>query len=76
MNGSLYWDSHQSCIRLQIGVGICAVLTAEAVTTGEVDTYLDSVNFGTCLGHEPQLVLYGKQNENDDTLRSCLLRFR
>ena len=36
-NVSLYWDSHQSGIRLQIGTGICAVPTACAVATGEVN---------------------------------------
>ena len=39
MNGSLYWTFHQSCIRLQIGAGICAVPTADAVVTGEVSCY-------------------------------------
>ena len=32
---------HQSYIRLQIGVGICVVLMAEAVATGEVNNYFD-----------------------------------
>ena len=34
-----YLDSHQSCIRLQIGAAICAVLTVDAVATGEVNYY-------------------------------------
>ena len=34
-----YWDSHQSSIRLQIRSGICAVLTADAVATGEINCY-------------------------------------
>ena len=31
MNVSLYWDSHQPCIRLQIGAVMCALPTADAV---------------------------------------------
>jgi len=46
---SLYWDSHQMCIRLQIGAGICAVPTADAVVTGEVSCHncvqFDSAKF-------------------------------
>ena len=34
-----YRDSLQSCIRLQIGAGICAVPAADAVVTGEVIFY-------------------------------------
>ena len=34
---SLYRESHQSCICLQIGAGIYAVPTADAVATGEVN---------------------------------------
>ena len=30
-NRSLYWDSYQLCIHLQIGAGMCTVLTANAV---------------------------------------------
>ena len=37
VNGSLYWDSHQSCIHLQIFGGICTVLTADPIATGEVN---------------------------------------
>jgi len=33
----MYWDSHQLLIRLQIGVGIYVVLTAEAVMTINVN---------------------------------------
>ena len=47
-----YRDSHQSCIRLQIGAGICAVLTADAVATGEVNFY----NFIVQLRSLPQFV--------------------
>ena len=36
-NWSLYWDSHQSGIRLHIGAGIYAVHTADTVATGEVN---------------------------------------
>ena len=39
VNGSLYWDSHLLSICLQIRAGICAVLTADAVVTGEVKCY-------------------------------------
>ena len=35
MNGSLYWDSHQSCVRLQIRAGVCAVPMADAVVTAK-----------------------------------------
>ena len=35
------------CIHLQIGVGICVVLTAVAVTTGKVKNYFDLANFST-----------------------------
>jgi len=38
-NWSLYWDYHQSCVRLEIGAGIWAVRTTDAVTTGEVICY-------------------------------------
>ena len=31
-----YWDSHQSCISLQITAGICTVRTADAVATCQV----------------------------------------
>ena len=34
----IHWDD-QSCIRLQIEAGICAVPTADAVATGEVYCY-------------------------------------
>ena len=30
-------NSHQSCIRLQIGAGFCAVLAVDAVATSEVN---------------------------------------
>ena len=41
MNGSLYLDSDQSCIRLLIGVGSCShVLMAETIQTGELNNYL------------------------------------
>ena len=36
-DGSLYRDSRQSCIRLQIEVSIRAVLTADAAATGDVN---------------------------------------
>ena len=39
VNGSLYWESHQSCIRLQIGAGIYVVPTADAVATGDVSCH-------------------------------------
>ena len=38
-NESLYWDSNQSSIRLQIGTGTCAVRTADAVATGDVNCH-------------------------------------
>ena len=42
----LHKDSHQSCIRLQIGAGICdAVLIDDAVTAGEINNYFDLANF-------------------------------
>jgi len=28
--GPIYWDSHQSFIRLPVGLGICVVITADA----------------------------------------------
>ena len=34
-NGLLYRDSQKLCVRLQIGAGICTVLTADAVVTGK-----------------------------------------
>ena len=36
MNGSLYWDSHQSCMCLQIWASICTVMV-DTVVTGEVN---------------------------------------
>jgi len=39
VNVSLNWHSNQSCIRVQIGAGICAVLTADAIATGEVNCH-------------------------------------
>ena len=33
------------CIRLQIGAGICEVITADAVTTGKVNCYICLVRF-------------------------------
>ena len=38
-NGLSCWDSQQSCRHLQIGAGICAVPTGDAVATGEVNCY-------------------------------------
>jgi len=46
VNGSLYWDSHQSYIRLQIfGAGISSVPMSDAVATGEVNCYNCLVRF-------------------------------
>ena len=64
---SIYWDSHQSCIRLQIRADICTVLTACAVATSEVNCYnciVDSaqspalrVQSAICLRHGPIQIL-------------------
>jgi len=37
VNGSLFSDWNQSFICLQIGEGVCAILTADAVAIGEVN---------------------------------------
>jgi len=39
MGHYLYWEFYQTCIHLQIGVGICTVLTADAVAIDEVNCY-------------------------------------
>ena len=53
-------DRVMLCIRfLQIGSGICAVLMADAVATGEVDYLFDSVEFRTPRMGLPGLVLHG-----------------
>ena len=46
---------------LQIGAGICTVLTADEVVTGEVNYLIDSANFHTPLRDQPGLVLHDKQ---------------
>ena len=38
-----YWDSYQSCIRLQAGACIGAVLTADVVASDEVNYSFDWV---------------------------------
>ena len=37
--GHLYWESFQTGNRLQIGAGMCAVPTRDAVPTGEVKSF-------------------------------------
>ena len=44
-NGSLYCDSQKCVTRLQSGAGVCVVLTADTVATGEVNYKFDSANF-------------------------------
>ena len=39
VNGLFYWDSHHSCICLQIKEVIYNVLTADTVVTGKVNYY-------------------------------------
>ena len=60
MNKSLYWDSHQLCICLQIWSGICIVPTAEAVATGEVNCY----NFTVGIRSLPQIAEMISQGYN------------
>ena len=58
-----YWGSHELFIHLQISAGICTVFTADAVTTGVVNslTFLTRLPTTLHIRDPPGLVCHGKQ---------------
>ena len=62
VNGSLYWDCHQSCVRLQLYVGIRVVPTADAVVTREEYCYNCIVRLCSILSF-PEMISVEKRRD-------------